>query len=57
MSHQPGRDCRLPSNLNGKGWTCPNCGNVWSLTPAARTNKRARDHVRNSDGSKLRWWQ
>jgi hypothetical protein len=57
MAHRPGRDCRLPSNLNGRSWTCPACGNVWSWTPAEKTNKSAREHVRNEDGSKLRWWQ
>jgi len=47
----------LPSNLNGRSWTCPDCGNVWTLAPEDQVNKSARDHVRNRDGSKLRWWQ
>lgn len=59
--HQPGRDCRLPSGLKGKSWTCPDCGNVWSLTPAEQVQPPAfgsrRQHIRNPDGSKLRWWQ
>lgn len=60
--HQPGRDCQLPRSPSGSSWTCPTCGNVWSVTPAEQVQPvpwfgSRREHIRNPDGSKLRWWQ
>lgn len=59
--HQPGRDCRLPRNPKGS-FTCSECGNVWSPTPTEQVEPipwfgKRREHIRNLDGSKLKWWQ